>query len=98
MRTTKNEAEIKVKVRRNPRKLYRNIVLLLITSYFCFLIYDFFREMVITHLAKAEQVQQGILQIIVPAKGILVRNEKAAIALRPGKLKILASEGERIGQ
>ncbi|MHB9096016.1 MAG: HlyD family efflux transporter periplasmic adaptor subunit, partial [Eubacteriales bacterium] len=92
----RNEAEIKVRVRRNPRRALRKFILLVITFYVIFLVYGFVRDLVVTRLARVEQIQQGVLQATLPATGVLVRNEKVVSAPHTGTLKVLASEGERV--
>jgi len=52
--------------------------------------------MVYIRLAAAQQVQPGVIQIKVPAKGILVRDETVINAPRNGVLRVIAHEGERV--
>lgn len=96
MPKSKSEAEIKVRVKRNPRRAFRKIIIFVIGFYVLFLTYGFVRTLVVTRLAKAEQVQLGVIQNTVPANGVLVRSEKVVQAPRTGVLKVLASEGERV--
>lgn len=92
----RSDAEIKVRVRRNPRKALRNLSLIIITVYVLFMTYGFIRDIVVTRLAGAEQVQPGVIQIKAPAKGILVRDETVINAPRNGILRVIAHEGERV--
>ena len=92
----RHDAEVKVRVKRNPRKALRKLTLLIIATYVIFLTYGFVRDLVVTRLAKAEQVQRGVLQTTVQAKGLLIRNEKIVPAPRTGTLKVIAAEGERV--
>ncbi len=91
-----SEAEIKVRVRRNPRRALRKIIILLIALYTGFLGYRFGHDLIITRLAGVEQVRLGVIQSSIPAHGILVRSEKVVAAPHSGKLKVLAAEGERV--
>lgn len=92
----RTDAEIKVKVRRNPRKALRNLILIIIAAYVIFITYTFIRDLVVTRLAGAQPAQQGVVQLTAPATGILVRDEKVINAPRSGKLKVIAHEGERV--
>lgn len=96
MLESKQEAEIRVRVRRNPRRFFRKVVLVLITLYLAYLIYGFVHESVVVRLAKAQQVPEGFIQKTLPVNGVIVRNEKLLPAPRSGKLKVIAAEGERV--
>lgn len=92
----RSDAEIKVRVRRNPRKALRKLSLIIIAVYVLFMAYGFVRDMIVTRIAGAQQVQPGVVQVTVPAKGILVRDEAVLNAPRNGILKVVAHEGERV--
>lgn len=92
----RHEAEIKVRVRRNPWKALRKLFLVVIALYVIFMVGGFVRDMVFTRLAKAEALQEGVIQSGVTARGIVVRNEQTVLAPRTGTLKVIAAEGERV--
>ncbi|MDT3700294.1 MAG: HlyD family efflux transporter periplasmic adaptor subunit [Thermincola sp.] len=92
----RSDAEIKVRVRRNPRKALRKLILFVIAFYVVFMTYGFIRDMAVDHLAGAQQVKPGVIEIKVPAKGILVRDELVVNAPRNGVLRVLAQDGERV--
>lgn len=92
----RSDAEIKVRVRRNPRKALRKLSLIIIAVYVLFVTYGFIRDMIVTRIAGARQVQPGVVQVTVPIKGILVRDETVINAPRNGILKVVAREGERV--
>ena len=96
MQTSGNEAKVRVRVRRNPQGAVRKLVLLLITIYVAFVAYRFVHDLVVIHLAEIKQVPRGIIQAVVPAQGILLRNEQTVIAPRTGLLKVLIPDGERV--
>ena len=93
---SRRTADIRVRLKRNPRQIFRKLVLLIITVYVVYLSYGFIHDLLVTRLAKFEQIQQGVIQTSVPVKGILVRNETVVPAPRSGKLKIIIPEGERV--
>jgi len=96
MLKSKQEAEIRVRVRRNPRRFIRKVVLVLITCYLVYLLYGFVHDAVVVRLAKAQQVPEGFIQKTLAVNGVIVRNEKLVSAPRSGKLKVIAAEGERV--
>ncbi len=96
MQTSGNEAEVRVRVRRNPRRALRKLVLAIITLYIIFIAYDFVHDLVVTRLAKVAPVSRGVVQATVPARGILVRDEITVKAPRRGLLKVIVPEGERV--
>lgn len=96
MYKTKNEAEIKVRVRRSPRGFFRKFILAIITFYIAYMIYGYVHDIVITSLAKAEHIREGILQVEIPARGLLVRQDQVVTSPRTGQLKVVATEGERV--
>lgn len=96
MRPLKNEAEIKVRVKRNPRGAFRKIILVIIMIYIAIITYGYIRDLVVTRLAKVEQVRHGVIQNTVEGSGILVRSEKVVSAPRTGILKVIIPEGERV--
>lgn len=96
MHKSRQEAEIRVRVRRNPHRFFRKVVLAAILTYLVFQLYGFVHDMAVVRLARVEQVRAGVIQKTVPAAGILVRSEKLIPAPRSGKLKVLAAEGERV--
>jgi putative membrane fusion protein len=91
-----SEAQIKVRVRRNPVKALRNLSLILVSAYVVFITYGFIRDIIIDRLAEAQQLQPGIIQVKVPAQGILIRDEVVVNAPRNGILRVIAHEGERV--
>ena len=96
MQTSKNEAEVRVRVRRNPGRALRKLVLILISLYLIFLTYNFVHDLVVARLAKVEMISRGIVQAAVPAQGILVRDEIPVTAPRTGLLKVIVPGGERV--
>lgn len=100
MQSARREAQVRVRVKRNPRQFFRKLILLIIALYVVFLVYGFIHGLLISRIAKVEQVKQGVIQNTVPVKGLLIRNEDIVNAPRNGKLKIIVPEGEkvRVGQ
>lgn len=96
MQTAKGEAEIRVRVKRNPRHLLRKLVLTVIAVYIIIVAYGFISELVVASLVQVEQVQDGVIQSSVNAEGIVVRNEETVPSPRSGTIKFLAAEGERV--
>ncbi len=96
MKVSKNEAEIRVRVRRKPRGILQKILLATIGIYIFFLAYEFVSDMVIARLAGVEQIRQGVIQTSVKASGVIVRNERVVPAPRTGRLKVLVPEGQRV--
>lgn len=62
MQTSKNEAEVRVRVRRNPGRALRKLVLIFISVYLIYLTYNFVHDLVVARLAKVEMVSRGIVQ------------------------------------
>jgi putative membrane fusion protein len=58
--------------------------------------YQFIHGLVVANLAQVEQVKQGVVQSMLPAAGVLLRNEVVMKAPGAGKLKIVVAEGERV--
>ncbi|WP_418790539.1 HlyD family efflux transporter periplasmic adaptor subunit [Phosphitispora sp. TUW77] len=96
MQTSKNEAEVRVRVRRNPRRALSKLVLIFISIYFILLTYNFVHALVVTRLARVETISRGVVQSTVPVQGILVRDEILVTAPQTGLLKVIAPEGERV--
>lgn len=96
MQTANGQAEIKVRVRRNPRNLLRKLVLSVITVYIALVAYGFIKEIVVARLVNVEQVQSGVLQSSFTAEGILVRTEETVSSPRNGTIRRIAAEGERV--
>lgn len=96
MQTSKNEAEVRVRVRRNPGRALRKLVLIFISVYLIYLTYNFVHDLVVARLAKVEMVSRGIVQAAVPVQGILVRDEIPVTAPKAGLLKVIVPGGERV--
>lgn len=96
MQSARREAQVRVRVKRNPRQFFRKLILLIIALYVIYIIYGFIHGLLISQIASVEQIKQGVIQTTIPIKGLLMRNEEVVTAPRSGKLKIIVSEGERV--
>lgn len=96
MRSPRQEAQVRIRVKRNPRPFFKNLILLAVALYVIFLIVSFAQSHLLSRLAKVQQIQEGVIQNTISVSGTLVRNEEVINSPRSGKLKVILNEGERV--